>query len=123
MWRPILASLAVAALVTATAGSAEGSAPSPAADGRIAGELGVVGGAYPGGFHPTSGIVEFAFRSHPLVLVESVGRAGHFTVWLPAGTYTVTGCGASSTQCSPAVTVRLRPGGVDHLQLVWAQVP
>ncbi len=95
--------------------------------GLLAGQLGYEGGAYPGGFHPTSGTVDVAFRSPPLVLVKSVGPNGRFAIPLNPGTYTVIGCGPSASggthQCSRPRTVTIRSGQIDLIRLVWALVP
>ncbi len=93
----------------------------------IVGELGYEGGATPGRFHPTSGIVEVEFNSVPLVLEKHVGKSGHFSINLSPGSYTVIGCGpatsTSSGQCSQPQNINLAPGEVDHIQLIWAYVP
>jgi len=91
----------------------------------IVGELGVDGGAYPGGFRPTAGTVEVEFNSLPLVLVRAVGKSGKFTIKLSPGSYTVSGCGpdGSGNQCSQAQDIHLASGQVDDIQLVWAHLP
>jgi hypothetical protein len=94
----------------------------------LVGELGIEGGAYPGGFHPTAGSVEVEFASLPLALERHVGKSGKFRIKLTPGQYTVIGCGptASSTpssQCSSPLEVTLAPGEVDHIQLVWLLAP
>ena len=93
----------------------------------LAGELGYEGGPYPGSFHPTAGTVEVVFENVPLVLVKSVGPSGMFLIPLGPGTYSVVGCGPSSSgishQCGRPKTVVLRPGEVDHIRLIWALVP
>jgi len=93
----------------------------------IVGELGYEGGAYPGGFHPTAGTVEVEFNSHPLVLVQHVGKSGHFHIKLSPGSYTVIGCGPSASgsigQCSQPQNINLAPHQVDHIQLIWAYAP
>jgi hypothetical protein len=93
----------------------------------LTGTLGYDGGAYPGGFHPTAGQVQIIFVSRPLVLVDPVGTSGKFRTTLAPGSYTVTGCGPSSTGgpglCSHPLTIRLKAGEVKHIQLVWAYVP
>jgi hypothetical protein len=125
MWRTVAATVGAAALVMTGGATAQASSTTAAKDAVVVGELGVEGGAYPGGFHPTPGVVEVSFRARPLVLVTSVGASGHFRIRLAPGTYTVTGCGGASASgpCSKPVTVRLKAGQTDHLQLVWAQVP
>jgi hypothetical protein len=100
------------------------------AQSRLVGELGVEGGAYPGGFHPTAGEVEVIFDGpNPLALLKKVGPSGHFKILLPSGKYTVIGCGPGTTtppignNCSKPITVELLPGQLDKVQLVWAYVP
>jgi len=95
----------------------------------LVGKLGVEGGAYPGRFHPTAGSVEVEFYSVPLTLKQPVGPSGQFKIPLAAGKYTVIGCGPSASsgstsgQCSKPRSLTLKPGEVDHIRLVWAQVP
>ena len=91
----------------------------------IVGELGVEGGAYPGGFRPTAGTVEVEFNSLPLALVKHVGNSGKFDIKLSPGSYTVFGCGPkkSANQCSQPQDVTLATGQVDHIQLVWELLP
>ena len=91
----------------------------------IVGELGVDGGAYPGGFKPTAGTVEVEFNSMPLVLVQHVGKSGKFDIELSPGSYTVFGCGPkkSGNQCSQQQDITLATGEVDHIKLVWAHLP
>jgi hypothetical protein len=94
----------------------------------LVGELGIEGGAFPGGFRPTAGSVEVEFNSVPLVLEKRVGKSGKFEIKLTPGDYTVIGCGttasgAPSSQCSKPQKVNLAPGEVDHIQLVWLYAP
>ena len=91
----------------------------------IVGELGVEGGAYPGGFQPTAGTVEVEFNSVPLVLERHVGKSGKFDIKLSPGSYTVIGCGPkkSDNECSQPQDINLVRGEVDHIQLVWAYLP
>ncbi|HEY7948695.1 MAG TPA: hypothetical protein VID75_13535 [Acidimicrobiales bacterium] len=91
----------------------------------IVGELGVEGGAYPGGFKPTAGTVEVEFNSVPLVLLQHVGNSGKFDIKLSPGSYTVSGCGPkqSANQCSQPQDIKLVAGEVDHIQIVWAYRP
>lgn len=133
MYRPVKAavalvtsSLAIVCLQAAPAHAAPTSTSAPAT--VLVGRLGVEGGAYPGGFHPTAGSVEVAFQSVPLVLDKRVGPSGHFRIPLGPGVYTVVGCGptSSSTQsqeCSKPKTVTLTWGEVRHITLIWAYVP
>jgi hypothetical protein len=110
------------------AAPAQGSASK--AQAELVGKLGYEGGAFPPKFHPTAGTVVVNFDGPtPLTLVKHVGSSGHFSITLPAGQYTVSGCGpsasgtASSGQCSKPVEITLTSGEVDHLRLVWAMVP
>ena len=95
----------------------------------LLGKLGVEGGAYPGGFHPTAGSVTVEFHSVPLTLKQPVGSSGQFRIPLAAGKYTVIGCGPSASKgsgsgaCSDPRTLTLKAGEVDHIRLVWADVP
>ncbi len=113
-------------LVAGSAGAQPVPPPPPA---QIVGHLGYEGGAYPGGFHRTSGTVEVIFDGDtPLALVKKVGPSGKFDFKLGAGKYTLIGCGPSSSQgstgtCGKPVTVSLVNGEVDHIRLVWAEVP
>lgn len=94
----------------------------------LKGLLGYEGGPYPGRFHPTAGTVQVRYANPPLVVQHKVGKSGDFKFTLSSGTYTVIGCGpsssgGSSSQCSKPKTVKLRPGEVDHIRLVWAYAP
>jgi hypothetical protein len=93
----------------------------------LVGVLGFEGGPYPGGFHPTSGSVEVEFTNVPLVLLEEVGPTGHFRINLGPGSYTVIGCGPSSSggqsTCGKPQDVTLKAGEVDHIRLIWAYAP
>ena len=116
-----------AALTLTGAAPAIASPPSPAAASPRAvldGDLGYLGGAFPGGFHPTAGTVRVVGTT--TATQTSVGPSGEFRLRLPAGTYTVTGCGPSAgptAMCSPPRTIRLWPGQVRHIRLVWALAP
>jgi hypothetical protein len=95
----------------------------------LVGKLGIEGGPYPGGFHPTSGSVEVKFHSVPLVLLQPVGSSGQFKIPLAPGKYTVIGCGPSASggsasgQCGKPRNITLKPGEVDHIRLVWLDAP
>jgi hypothetical protein len=127
--RTTLVSLTAGAIAL-TAGAATAAAtpvptPLPSA---IVGHLGYEGGAYPGGFHPTAGTVEVEFNLQPLVLIDRVGPSGKFVIPLGPGSYTLIGCGPSSSTggiglCGRPVSVTLHAGEVDHVRLVWALVP
>jgi hypothetical protein len=100
---------------------------SAAARSALVGVLGYEGGPYPGGFHPTSGTVDVEFTNVPLVLSKQVGSSGHFRISLGPGSYTVIGCGPSSSSgqstCSKGQNITLKTGEVDHIRLVWAYAP
>jgi hypothetical protein len=105
-------------------------APSPRAQALLVGKVGFEGGAFPGSFHPSAGTVVVNFDGiTPLSLEKQVGPSGRFKIPLPAGEYTVTGCGPSSSgttpsgQCSKPMTLTLTSGEVDHIKLIWAMVP
>ncbi len=115
------------ALLLAGTVPAQAGAPSRAPTARLAvldGDLGIVGGAYPGQFHPSAGSIEVIGKV--IAMLTVVGPSGEFRIRLAPGTYTVTGCGPTASpvpSCGPPRTIRLRPGQVDHVQLVWALVP
>jgi hypothetical protein len=114
-----------AALLGVQTASSGASASAPAKRAVLEGRLGWAGGPAPSGFHPTSGTVRIGYANPPIVVVHKVGKSGHFKFTLSAGTYTVTGCGPSSSggtspQCSKPKTIKLRSGEVDHIKLVWA---
>jgi hypothetical protein len=118
---------AVSALGLQAAPALAGTDGPTAGEAALAGVLGYEGGAYPGGFHPTSGSVEVEFTLPPLILLKQVGPTGHFRIPLGAGTYTVIGCGPSSGGghpiCGRPLNITLKAGEVDHVRLVWAMVP
>jgi hypothetical protein len=120
------AAMAAAGLQAAPAHAAT-SAPS-VNRALLVGELGIEGGPYPGGFHPTAGSVEVEFSNLPLVLLQKVGPSGHFRIPLGPGKYRVVGCGPSASatpgpRCSRPLTITLTSGEVEHIQLVWAYAP
>jgi hypothetical protein len=119
----ILVSVAALTLTATATAQAAPSAPN-VHRAVLDGDLGVVGGPYPGGFHPTPGTVEVVGKT--IAMQAIVGRSGEFHLQLPPGIYTVSGCGptaGSAPMCSPSKTIRLHVGQFDHLELVWAQVP
>ena len=93
----------------------------------LVGVLGYEGGPAPGGFHPTSGSVEVEFTNLPLTLEKHVGPTGHFRIPLGPGSYTVIGCGPSSSShqavCGQPKNVTLETGEVYHIRIVWAYAP
>jgi hypothetical protein len=99
----------------------------PNATSEIVGVLGYEGGGPSNIFHPTSGTVEVEFVNPPLVLLKKVGNSGHFRILLGPGSYTVIGCGPSSSGGSPLCgqpqNITLKAGEVDHIRLIWAYVP
>lgn len=126
--RFVLAASVSAVALVLVASPTGASADRSSSQAVLAGRLGYEGGPYPGGFHPTAGTVEVEFANLPIVLVHEVGKSGHFRFTLSSGTYTVIGCGPSSSggtssPCSRPKTIKLRPGEVDHVRLVWAYAP
>jgi hypothetical protein len=103
------------------------SAVVPNSTSAIVGVLGYEGGGPSTKFHPTSGTVEVEFTNPPLVLLKKVGDSGHFRIGLQPGSYTVIGCGPSSSGGSPLCgqpqNITLKAGEVDHIRLIWAYVP
>lgn len=126
-----LAASAASIGVLAFGGAAVPAGAQSSAQAELVGKLGYEGGAIsPSGFHPTSGSVIVDFDSvTPLSLEKHVGPSGHFRILLPAGPYTIIGCGPSSSgsgsngQCSRPMNVTLTSGEVDHIKLVWASAP
>jgi hypothetical protein len=121
-----VSSIGVLALQVGTAHAAT----TTSSQAELVGRLGYEGGAFPDKFHPTAGSVEVEFDSvTPLSLEHRVGPSGHFTIALPAGTYTVIGCGPSASGstatglCGQPVNLTLTPGEVHHIKLVWALAP
>lgn len=119
---------APSALAAAAQSAHRAAAPAGVQQATLVGELGVEGGAYPGGFHPTAGTVQVAFSDQPLVLLKHVGKSGHFRIELASGSYEVTGCGPSSSgsrfgECSKPRGITLKSGEVKHIRLIWAEVP
>jgi hypothetical protein len=111
-------------------GATPAHASGPTSGAELVGKLGYEGGAPPGGLHRTSGSVVVNFDGPtPISLEKKVGPSGHFKIPLPAGSYTVIGCGPSSSgsaggaQCSKPMNITLTSGEVDHIKLVWALVP
>jgi hypothetical protein len=124
----IAASLGVMAAVGLQSAPAQVGAAQPHVQQAVlAGALGYEGGAFPGHFHPTAGTVEVAQSNPPITLDEQVGPSGHFKIPLSPGSYTVVGCGPSSSGgqglCGRPKHVTLSAGEVDHIRLIWAMVP
>ncbi len=101
----------------------------PHSTSAIVGVLGYEGGGPSTTFHPTSGTVEVEFTNPPLVLLKKVGNTGHFRIPLGPGSYTVIGCGPSSSAsggsplCGQPQNITLKAGEVDHIRLIWAYLP
>jgi hypothetical protein len=124
----VAASLSAMAVVGLPGATTHATAATPRAQQAVlVGVLGYEGGAYPGGFHPTAGTVDIAFANPPVILVKHVGPTGHFKIPLAPGSYIVTGCGPSSSGgqglCGQPKSIKLSPGEVDHIRLVWALAP
>jgi hypothetical protein len=124
----VAASLGVMAAVGLQSAPAHVGAATPRTDqALLVGVLGYEGGAPPGLFHPTSGTVDVAFANPPITLLKHVGSSGHFKIPLAPGSYTVTGCGPSSSGgqgiCGRSKNIALSAGEVDHIRLIWAMVP
>jgi hypothetical protein len=90
--------------------------------GVIAGQLGFEGGAYPGGFHPTAGLVKFVGpeKVRPIKVPES----GDFTMRVVPGVYTLTGCGGTrNRQCGPPQQVTVKTRTTSRVQVAWLLAP
>jgi hypothetical protein len=125
----LAASVSGIAMVSLQTGPAH-AATATASQAALVGKLGYEGGAYPDKFHPTAGSVEVEFDSvTPLSLEHRVGPSGQFKISLPAGMYTVIGCGPAASggtaggTCGRPVNLTLTRGDVDHIKLVWAYAP
>lgn len=91
-------------------------------DGVIAGELGFEGGPSPGGFHPTAGRVDIA--GPKLTRAVDVPSSGKFSAVVPAGRYTLIGCGGTQDeQCGPSQKVTVHAGATKHVRVVWLLAP
>ena len=128
MLRLLAIGIAAVGLVTAAPVAVQAAAAQAPHQGLLVGQLGIEGGVAPGGFHPGPGSVEVEFNDVPLVIEHHVGQSGNFRIPLGPGSYTVIGCGPSASggpsgQCSRPKTVTLAPGQVDHIRLIWAEVP
>jgi hypothetical protein len=99
-----------------------GSAGASTRHGVIAGQLGYEGGAYPGRFHPTAGVVDVTGpRNAGTVTVPGSGR---FTLDVPPGSYTLTGCGGTKDkQCGPPQDVTVKAQKTSHVQVPWLLAP
>lgn len=110
--------------LVAPAGAYAHTPPKPS-HGTVNGQVGYEGGAYPGGFHATSGSVKISNAS--AVRVVEVPTAAGFSVTLDPGTYTFVGCaGAQATQCAASYlwqTVVVKAGSTQTVQLVTFLAP
>jgi hypothetical protein len=119
--RRLLLAMAVATgffLSTATAVAA-----TPATRlGIITGQLGYEGGAYPGGFRPSPGVIKFVGPQK--VRPVKVPTSGDFTVHVVPGHYTLTGCsGTRNRQCGTPQPVTAKAHTTSHVQVVWLRAP
>jgi hypothetical protein len=115
-----VAALATGLCVTTAATGATATASTPR--GVITGQLGYEGGAYPGLFHPTAGVVKFVgSKSFGRVKVP---KSGDFTVDVAPGQYTLTGCGGTKNrQCGPSEQVIVKTRTTTHVQVPWLLAP
>ena len=95
---------------SATSSSVKPSTAAVPADGRVIGTFLREGGPLgAGGKQPPNvllkGTVQF-FAAHHRTLAVRVGRSGRFAVWLPAGTYRVSGRSPSLLEQLPSGAVR-----------------
>ena len=128
MARRVVAGVVVATAAAALAlGPVDTSATVAAASpmsphGVISGQLGYEGGAYPGGFHPTAGLVKFV--GPQTVGTVKVPESGDFTVDVVPGDYTLTGCsGTKNRQCGPPQQVTVKAHTTRHVRVVWLLAP
>jgi hypothetical protein len=119
----MLATAAAAiALGAVSTTAAEGAARPLTTHGVISGRLGYEGGAYPGRFHPTAGLVKVAGPQK--VGPIKVPVSGHFSVPVVPGDYTLTGCGGTKNkQCGPPQQVTVKARGTSHVQVPWLLAP
>jgi hypothetical protein len=114
------ATIALGAVDT-TAGVAAAT-PLMTSHGAIVGQLGYEGGAYPGGFHPTAGLVKFTGPQK--VAPVKVPQSGDFSVHVVPGDYTLTGCGGTKNkQCGPPQQVTVKARATTHVQVPWLLAP
>lgn len=90
--------------------------------GVIAGQLGYEGGAYPGKFHRTAGVVDVAGPKNASTV--TVPASGRFTLAVTPGSYTLTGCGGTNDkQCGPPQDVTVKAQKTSHVQVPWLLAP
>ncbi len=122
----VFAACASAALVVGLPVSASAATVAPA-KGTVAGQIGYEGGAFPGGFHPTSGSVKIVAATASASKVLEVGNSGNFKVLLAPGKYTFIGCAqAHAVQCAQKglwQKVTVKSGSTQSVQLVTFLAP
>jgi hypothetical protein len=118
----VVLATAAASLAFGVVDTTASATASPAPHGVISGQLGFEGGAYPGRFHPTAGLVKFAGPQK--VGPVKVPKSGDFTVHVVPGDYTLTGCsGTKNRQCGSPQDVTVKAGKTRHVQVVWLMAP
>jgi hypothetical protein len=119
----VLATVATSLALGAVTTTAAVAAASPVTShGVITGQLGYEGGAYPGGFHPTAGVVRFAGPQK--VGPVKVPKSGHFTVPVEPGVYKLTGCsGTKNRQCGLPEKVTVKARTTRHVKVIWLLAP
>jgi hypothetical protein len=116
----VATTVALGAVNTTTAVAA--GSPSTSPHGVISGRLGFEGGAYPGRFHPTAGLVKFSGPQK--VGPVKVPKSGDFTVRVVPGDYTLTGCGGTKDkQCGPPQQVTVKARTTRHVHVPWLLAP
>jgi hypothetical protein len=124
-WLGIRRLILVTALATGLfiSSAASGATATPSTPrGVVTGQLGYEGGAYPGLFHPTAGVVKFEGPQSPQRV--KVPESGDFTVDVVPGHYTLTGCGGTKNrQCGPSEQVIVRSRATTHVQVPWLLAP
>ncbi len=120
----VIAVVAVFAGLIAPVGAYAHTSPKPAY-GTVTGQVGYEGGAFPGGFHATTGSVKISNASS--VRVVEVPTVAGFSVALSPGAYTFVGCaGAHATQCPVSFlwqTIVVKAGSTQTVQLVTFLAP
>jgi hypothetical protein len=117
----VAAAVAIAFGPVPTTAAVAAAAPTTS-HGVISGHLGYEGGAYPGRFHPTAGVVTFAGPQK--VSPVQVPQSGHFTVHVVPGDYTLTGCGGTKNkQCGPPQQVTVKARATSHVHVPWLLAP
>jgi hypothetical protein len=90
--------------------------------GVISGQLGIEGGPYPGGLHPTAGVVKV--EGPQKVGRVKVPESGSFAVDVVPGVYTLTGCGGTKNrQCGPPQDVTVKAQKTTHVEVPWLLAP